>query len=126
MPQEIVFPSRGGWKQKFLPFRRSIESEQTETTDGQTQNFQLQRMIATSADDMMKLWGDSSVQSLLKSAEIRLDEQPGLCVSSKSRPYFPALIIDSFLDQISRIAKENYIPRPGELAQSGHVIGRTH
>ena len=86
MPQEIVFPSRGGWKQKFLPFRGSIESERAETTstDGQTKNFQLRRLVAASADDMMKLWGDSSVQSLLKSAEIRLDEQPGLWVSSKS------------------------------------------
>jgi len=81
MLQEIIFPSRGGWKQKFNPSRRSIESEQTETTDGQPR-----RILAELSDDMMKLWEDPSVQSLLKLAEIRLDEQPGLWVSSKSTP----------------------------------------
>lgn len=111
LPQEIVLPSEGQWKGFGRTTRLSLDSKQPTP---QSQDGQVRRTLATFGDEMVKLWEDSMVQSLLKLAELRLDEQPGLYVCLQFSLYF-ICNSDSFLDQIQRLTREDYIPRPGML-----------
>jgi len=98
LPQEIVLPSEGQWKGFGRTTRLSLDSQQPTP---QSQDGQSRRMLAILGDEMAKLWEDSMVQSLLKLSEIRLDEQPGF-----------------FLDQIQRLTREDYIPRPEDVLKA--------
>lgn len=116
LPPEIVFPSKSRWKGGFGLTRLFLDSQQPGSVSSVNQSLygQSRRILATLGDEIVKFWNDPTVQSLLKLAEIRLDEQPGLYVCSSS------LMIDlsfnynfSFLDHIPRITREDYVPRPG-------------
>jgi len=80
LPQEIVFPSEGRWKEGFNRPRLSLDSQRPGSVSSvnQSQDGQSRRILASLGDAMVKLWEDPTVQSLLKLAEIKLDEQPGL------------------------------------------------
>ena len=80
LPQEIVFPSEGRWKEGFNRPRLSLDSQRPGAVSSvnQSQDGQSRRILAALGDEMVKLWEDPTVQSLLKLAEIKLDEQPGL------------------------------------------------
>jgi len=103
LPQEIVFPSKDRWKQVFAPTRLPLDSQQAGVVSSvnQSQDGQSRRILAALSDEMVKLWEDSKVQALLKSAEIKLEEQPGF-----------------FLDQIERLTRENYVPRPEDVLKA--------
>ncbi|KAF9530040.1 guanine nucleotide binding protein, alpha subunit [Crepidotus variabilis] len=96
LPQEIAFPSNGGWKVNFTSMMGRGQSP-FEANEGD----QATRILTTLTNDMVALWKDQSVQMLLKQAEIRLDEQPGF-----------------FLDQIKRIAHEAYVPQPDDILKA--------
>jgi len=74
--QEVVFPSQGRWKEKFSSTRRRSEDSQLPAGVGSSDGHS--RILTALTDEMVNLWEDQSVQTLLLSAEIRLDEQPGL------------------------------------------------
>jgi guanine nucleotide-binding protein subunit alpha len=104
LPQELVFPSEGRWKEGFSrPARLSLDSQHPGAilSVNQSKDGQSLRILAALGDEIMRLWEDSTVQSLLKSAEIRLDEQPGF-----------------FLDQIGRLTQEDYVPPPEDVLKA--------
>jgi guanine nucleotide-binding protein subunit alpha len=98
LPQELVFPSEGRWKEGFSrPARLSLDSQHPGAilSVNQSKDGQSLRILAALGDEIMRLWEDSTVQSLLKSAEIRLDEQPGLYVCSFLFMLDLCLIVDN-------------------------------
>ncbi|KAF5318800.1 hypothetical protein D9619_010847 [Psilocybe cf. subviscida] len=81
------------WKEAFAT---STSSNSTNPGDGTSR-----RMIAALGGDIVALWSDSSVQMMLQTAGISLEEQPGF-----------------FLDQAVRIAKEDYRPEPDDVVRA--------
>lgn len=83
LPQEIAFPSNGGWKVNFQTLLAQRASEDSSVANARrAHNRDVPRILSALANDMTTLWADQSVQKLLKSSEIRLDEQPGLYSAS--------------------------------------------
>lgn len=65
------------------------------------------------SEDIIKLWNDPTVKTLLKAQKVRLEDMGGLCVIQA----FVALITlteISFLDSIERVTALRYIPTDGE------------
>lgn len=73
---EVSVPSGYGWKSAIIG-RRSQESSASSVSDT-SELGQTRRVLAACGDDIVKLWNDRGVQQALKSAEIALEEQPGL------------------------------------------------
>jgi len=99
LPPELVFPSEGRWKASFGRPRLSLDSGVSSVN--QSKDGQSRRIMASLGDEIVKLWEDPTVQTLLRLAEIRLDEQPGF-----------------FLDQILRLTREDYVPLPEDVLKA--------
>jgi guanine nucleotide-binding protein subunit alpha len=75
-PEEVSIPSGYGWKKAVLG-RRSQDSPTASNTDA-AELAQARRVLAACTDDIVKLWNDRTVRRALKSAEVSLEDQPGL------------------------------------------------
>lgn len=62
--------------------RKSVDSSGSSTRSTDHEDAQNRRILAALGDEIADLWKDDFVQQSLKEAEIALQEQPGLCVSS--------------------------------------------
>ena len=72
---EVSIPSGSGWK-KALAARRSEESNVSRA--GELDDGRNRRILAACGEDIARLWNDPTVQHSLRSADIALEEQPGL------------------------------------------------
>ncbi|KJA26908.1 hypothetical protein HYPSUDRAFT_36075 [Hypholoma sublateritium FD-334 SS-4] len=104
---DIALRSGSGWRQGLSFGRKSGETSSGSSTSNRSDNLymgedgQSRRILSALGDDITALWKDPSVQKILKAAEIGLHEQPGF-----------------FLDQASRITKEDYRPRPEDVLKA--------
>ncbi|KAF8956308.1 guanine nucleotide binding protein, alpha subunit [Flammula alnicola] len=98
---EVSIRSGSGWRQAFSLTRRSADSSGSSTRSDTSEDGQSRRILAALGDDIAKLWKDPAVQTLLKTAEIALEEQPGF-----------------FLDQAVRVTKEDYRPGPDDVLKA--------
>ncbi|KDR68446.1 hypothetical protein GALMADRAFT_231412 [Galerina marginata CBS 339.88] len=98
---DVAIAAGKGWRQAFSLQRRSLESLGSSTKSDRSDDGQNRRILAALGDDIAALWKDEIVQHVLKSSEIALEEQPGF-----------------FLDQVVRITKEDYRPRPDDVLKA--------
>lgn len=89
-----------GWKGRFRVLRSS-ESDQGGEQYDKSQDLTNRRIIAACAEDIIQLWDDLDVQEHLARRNIALQNQAGF-----------------FLDDVKRIAEENYIPTPEDILRA--------
>lgn len=77
-PEEVSVPSGSGWKKAILG-RRSRDSSSALNPET-AELSQARRVLAACADDIVNLWNDRTVRQALDTAEIALEDQPGLYV----------------------------------------------
>lgn len=78
---DISIPASNKWKQALSTQRVSVDSRPSSTRSGDKfGDGQSRRILAALGDDMAALWKDNTVQEILKSSDIALEEQPGLYV----------------------------------------------
>jgi hypothetical protein len=112
--RELAINSTTQWKGAFgrliATARASFES--TTEIDIEVPN-DAGVILHACSEDIIKLWNDPTVKTLLKARKVRLEDMSGLCVIQT----FVALITlteISFLDSIQRVTALRYVPTDGE------------
>lgn len=115
-PEEVSVPSGSAWKKAILG-RRSRDASANSSPET-AELSQARRVLTACADDIVKLWKDRTVRQALETAEIALEDQPGLYVFAHTftcQVVEPDLLRYSFLDDVSRVTAEKYRPTAGEF-----------
>ena len=112
--RELAINSTTQWKGAFgrliATARASFES--TTEIDIEVPN-DAGVILHACSEDIIKLWNDPTVKTLLKARKVRLEDMGGLCVIQT----FVALITlteISFLDSIERVTALRYVPSDGK------------
>ncbi|KAF8882175.1 guanine nucleotide binding protein, alpha subunit [Gymnopilus junonius] len=99
---DISIPANNRWKQALSNQRVSTDSRSSTTRSGDRfGDSQSRRILAALGDDIAALWKDVTVQDILKSSDIALEEQPGF-----------------FLDQAVPVTREDFFPRPDDVLKA--------
>lgn len=82
---DITLSNGAQWRKAMTVHRKhSIDSMSSTASRESTEVIQCRRMLTALSNDIEALWANRSVQEMLKSAEITLNEQPGLYVLAVS------------------------------------------
>jgi guanine nucleotide-binding protein subunit alpha len=91
VPKEVSINSATPWKGAFSRLmanaRGTVDGpEQNEPQDSRT----ARQLLHACSEDMIKLWNDPTVQSILRIHRLRLEDMAGLCVPKIFVSSFPA------------------------------------
>jgi guanine nucleotide-binding protein subunit alpha len=97
-PSEFAIRSRDGWRSALERFRGRPAAgvqESARAADARVRKAaEVTEVVVGCAEDMKALWEDGAVQEMLRRKKIRIEEEPGLYVTSSSLP--PSLLPRSF------------------------------
>ncbi|KAJ7753595.1 G-protein alpha subunit [Mycena maculata] len=93
----------GGWKDKLASFGRAPSSDDPPSPTGApgSDPSQVTQVLAACKDEIISLWGDTVVRSVLESRDVHLKEAPGF-----------------FLDDTERIAALDYVPSDRDIMRA--------
>lgn len=79
-PQDFFVWSNAGWKNTLRAGRSSVDNTRAEKelSRRRAEENETAGVLASCADDIKALWGDETVQAILRKRRIRLDLMPGL------------------------------------------------
>ncbi|PCH44780.1 G-alpha-domain-containing protein [Wolfiporia cocos MD-104 SS10] len=95
---EVFVRPSAGWKRALRP---GASARYNVNTAGEETTVEVQSVLAQCRVDMMTLWKDSTVKSVLKKRKIRLEESPGF-----------------FLDELERVASLKYTPSDDDVLKA--------
>ena len=117
--QDVCVRAGSGWKGLLSSLQdvggSAKEPRRPSTAEGRKDDPTA--VLAACRDDIIALWEDPVVKSVLKRRGIRLQDMPGLCVSPRCPPSSPHAHARSFLNDAARIATMNYEPTDGACAR---------
>ena len=88
-PSEFAVRSRDGWRSALERFRARPQDaqENARAADARVRKAaEVTEVVVGCAEDMKALWEDAAVQGMLRRKRIRMEEEPGLYVSSSPSP----------------------------------------
>ena len=116
---DFAVRSAAGWKEAFLKLRGQRGDA------GTKEELQSANILEACAPDMVTLWSDPIVKSIVRQKRLRLEESSGLWVPSLPSPsgFFHLTSIGigpfhSFLSDISRVASRNYMPTDDDILRA--------
>ena len=94
---EFAVRSRDGWRSALERFRTRPQDaqENARAADARVRKAaEVTGVVVGCAEDMKALWEDSGVQEMLRRKKIRMEEEPGLYVTTLSLlpPFTPSLL----------------------------------
>lgn len=131
--QELAVHSGSQWKGAFAKLmstvRTSLDSVEVDfSADPNDPGV----ILNACCEDMIKLWSDPTLQGILRSHNVRLEDKSGLCVFLSfylRRITFVLISAFSFLDSLERVTSLKYVPTDGELgipldSHFTHLVGQ--
>ncbi|TFK41558.1 guanine nucleotide binding protein, alpha subunit [Crucibulum laeve] len=97
---EVAIPSGTGWRKIHALKRYSSESKSRASNEN-PESRQNRCILGALGADISSLWRNTTIRRCLKSAEVRLEDQPGF-----------------FLDDVTRLTEDNYIPTTEDILKA--------
>lgn len=121
-PHEFSINSSNGWKTALDKFRKgpSNRSEATNGTNKVSKDVEeeIAEIIAGCREDIKSLWEDPIIKEVLVRRKARIEDAPGLYVSSTHGQDISTKVFNSFLNDADRIAVKTYMPTDDDVIRA--------